>query len=55
MTANPIVLIHGIDDTEAVFSRMRPYLERRGRATYSLNLTPNNGASGMEDLAYQVF
>ena len=54
MSANPILLIHGIDDTEALFSRMRPYLESHGRATHCPNLTPNNGASGLEDLAFQV-
>jgi triacylglycerol lipase len=54
VSANPVLLIHGIDDTEVLFARMRPYLERHGRAAHCVNLTPNDGASGLEELACQV-
>lgn len=54
MRTNPVLLIHGIDDTEVLFCRMRPFLERHGRVTHCLNLTPNNGVSGLENLALQV-
>ncbi|MEH1975774.1 MAG: triacylglycerol lipase [Nostoc sp.] len=51
---NPVLLIHGIDDTEAVFHKMRPYLIQRGWSVYSLNLVPNNGDMGLDELAKQV-
>jgi triacylglycerol lipase len=51
---NRVLLIHGIDDTEALFQTMRPFLESHGRAVYCLNLTPNNGAAGLEVLARQI-
>ena len=51
---NPVVLIHGIDDTHAIFWRMMPYLEQRGWETHGLDLYPNNGSSGLDVLAKQV-
>ncbi|MBN3883054.1 MAG: triacylglycerol lipase [Nostoc sp.] len=51
---NPVLLIHGIDDTEAVFHKMRPYLIQQGWSVYSLNLVPNNGDMGLDELAKQV-
>ncbi|MEH1820834.1 MAG: triacylglycerol lipase [Nostoc sp.] len=51
---NPVLLIHGIDDTEAVFHKMRAYLIQRGWSVYSLNLVPNNGDLGLDELAKQV-
>ncbi|MEH2048288.1 esterase/lipase family protein [Nostoc sp.] len=51
---NPVLLIHGIDDTEAVFHKMRAYLIQRGWSVYSLNLLPNNGDVGLDELAKQV-
>ncbi|MEH1783342.1 MAG: triacylglycerol lipase [Nostoc sp.] len=51
---NPVLLIHGIDDTEAVFHKMRAYLIQRGWSVYSLNLVPNNGDVGLDELANQV-
>ncbi|MEH1851604.1 MAG: triacylglycerol lipase [Nostoc sp.] len=51
---NPVLLIHGIDDTEAVFHKMRAYLIQRGWSVYSLNLVPNNGDVGLDELAKQV-
>ncbi|MEH1924630.1 esterase/lipase family protein [Nostoc sp.] len=51
---NPVLLIHGIDDTEAVFNKMRAYLIERGWSVYSLNLVPNNGDVGLDELAKQV-
>ncbi|MBN3948163.1 MAG: triacylglycerol lipase [Nostoc sp. NMS7] len=51
---NPVLLIHGIDDTEAVFHQMRNYLIQRGLSVHALNLVPNNGDVGLDELAKQV-
>jgi triacylglycerol lipase len=51
---NPVLLVHGIDDTGAVFYRMGTYLKQRGWSVYALDLVPNNGAIGLDELAKQV-
>jgi triacylglycerol lipase len=51
---NPVLLIHGIDDTVVLFRRLRPYLEERGWRVHDLDLVPNNGAAGLDELALQV-
>lgn len=51
---NPVVLIHGIDDTCAIFSKMAPYLQQLGWSVYSLDLVPSNGDVGLDRLASQV-
>jgi triacylglycerol lipase len=51
---NPVLLVHGINDTGAVFSKMIPYLKERGLTVYDLNLLPNNGDVGLDKLALQV-
>ncbi|MBD2680672.1 MULTISPECIES: triacylglycerol lipase [Nostoc] len=51
---NPVLLIHGIDDTEAVFRQMRPYLIQQRFTVHALNLVPNNGDVGLDELAKQV-
>ncbi|AFY45898.1 triacylglycerol lipase [Nostoc sp. PCC 7107] len=51
---NPVLLIHGISDTEAVFRKMRNYLQDKGWSVYALNLVPNNGDVGLDILAQQV-
>ncbi len=51
---NPVLLIHGIDDTEAVFQKMAVHLVLQGWSVHSLNLVPNNGDVGLEQLAKQV-
>ncbi|MHC5613857.1 MAG: esterase/lipase family protein [Nostoc sp.] len=52
--SNPVLLIHGIDDTETVFHQMRNYLIQRGLSVHTLNLVPNNGDVGLDELAKQV-
>ena len=54
MNPNPVFLIHGIGDTGMIFSHMRLYLQRHGLVIFCPSLTPNNGASGLEDLASQL-
>ncbi|MEH2259179.1 esterase/lipase family protein [Nostoc sp.] len=51
---NPVLLIHGIDDTEAVFHKMAAQLRLQGWSVYSLDLVPNNGDVGLDQLAKQV-
>jgi triacylglycerol lipase len=54
MARNPVLLVHGIDDTVALFRRMKPYLERGGLSVQALNLVPNNGKVGLIELARQL-
>ncbi|MBD2517670.1 triacylglycerol lipase [Nostoc sp. FACHB-973] len=51
---NPVLLIHGIGDTEIVFRKMRAYLIQQGWSVHALNLVPNNGDLGLDELANQV-
>ncbi|MGF1523130.1 MAG: esterase/lipase family protein [Leptolyngbyaceae cyanobacterium] len=52
---NPILLIHGIDDTVRVFDRMVAYLrDRNWTDIHAINLVPNNGDVGLDQLAEQV-
>jgi triacylglycerol lipase len=54
MARNPVLLVHGIDDTAALFNRMKPYLERDGLSVQAVNLVPNNGQVGLIELAHQL-
>lgn len=51
---NPVLLIHGIDDTRSVFQKMAVHLVLQGWSVHSLNLVPNNGDVGLDELAKQV-
>ncbi|MDJ0620795.1 MAG: triacylglycerol lipase [Calothrix sp. MO_192.B10] len=51
---NSVVLVHGIFDTHRVFDRMASYLRKNGWQTHSLDLIPNNGDKGLDELAQQV-
>lgn len=51
---NPVLLVHGINDTIAVFSKMTPYLSQLGWSVHSLNMIPNNGQCRLDLLAKQV-
>jgi triacylglycerol lipase len=54
VSRNPVLLIHGIDDTDAIFGQMTPFLRNLGCAVHSLDLAPNCGAAGLEILAEQI-
>jgi triacylglycerol lipase len=54
MARTPVVLVHGIDDTRAIFSRLQPHLERSGLAVHSLDLVPSDGQAGLAELAGQL-
>jgi triacylglycerol lipase len=51
---NPVLLVHGINDTGAVFNKMAVYLRQKGWSIHTLDLLPNNGAEGLDNLAQQV-
>ncbi|CEJ48028.1 lipase family alpha/beta hydrolase [Umezakia ovalisporum] len=51
---NSVLLIHGIEDTGAVFNKMGSYLRQSGWCVYTLDLVPNNGSVGLDILAQQV-
>lgn len=51
---NPVLLVHGINDTVAKFKTMTAYLTTQGWSVHSLNLSPNNGWAPLEFLAQQV-
>jgi triacylglycerol lipase len=54
MAPAPVILIHGIDDTVALFCRLQPFLEQRGFSVHSFNLSPNDGTASLSVLARQV-
>jgi triacylglycerol lipase len=51
---NPVLLVHGIIRTSAVFRKMSTYLTQQGWTVHTLNLTPNNGTLGLDQLATQI-
>ncbi len=51
---NPVLLVHGINDTGAIFHKMAPYLTQMGWSVYDLDLIPSNGELGLDQLAGQV-
>jgi triacylglycerol lipase len=51
---NPVLLVHGINDTGAVFNKMAFYLRQQGLSVYTVDLIPNNGSEVLEKLAQQV-
>lgn len=54
MPLNPVIFVHGITDTFALFDSMTQYLERSGWQTYGLDLIPANGDSHLDLLAKQL-
>ncbi|MER3434650.1 MAG: lipase [Leptolyngbya sp. ERB_1_1] len=54
MPRNPVVLVHGITDTFALFKPMTEQLERSGWKTYGLDLIPSNGDCELDRLAEQL-
>lgn len=51
---NPILLLHGINDTTTVFTKLSAYLTQLGWSVHSLDLVPCNGSMGIDCLAQQV-
>lgn len=50
---NPLLLLHGIDDTSKLFDCLRPRLGVHADVR-CLDLQPNNGDAGLDELAVQV-
>lgn len=50
----PVVLVHGIWNTAAIFTPLKNYLTRSGWRVYALSMSPNNGDAPIETLAQQV-
>jgi triacylglycerol lipase len=50
----PVLFVHGIDDTVAIFDAMRARLERDGLSTHALTMTPPGGQARLEVLAAQL-
>ncbi|MEA5570910.1 triacylglycerol lipase [Calothrix sp. UHCC 0171] len=51
---NQLVLVHGINDTGAVFDKMATFLRNQGWLVHTLDLVPNNGDVGLDKLAQQL-
>ncbi|ERT05831.1 alpha/beta hydrolase fold family protein [Lyngbya aestuarii BL J] len=51
---NPVILIHGIFDTTAIFRKMSAYLTQQGWEVHCFNLIPNYGFLGLDRLAAQI-
>jgi triacylglycerol lipase len=51
---NPVVLVHGIDDTAHLFRHLAARLECDGRTVHAPDLVPNNGDAGIDALAAQL-
>lgn len=51
---NPVLLVHGINDTVSKFKTLQSYLTDHGWSVHALNLTPNDGSAPLEVLAQQV-
>ncbi len=51
---NPVLLVHGIIRTSAVFRQMSASLTQQGWCVYTLDLKPNNATLGLDQLATQV-
>ncbi|HTR34281.1 MAG TPA: alpha/beta fold hydrolase [Bryobacteraceae bacterium] len=54
MSGNPVILLHGLGDTVAIFEHMQAYLERGGLRAHAFNLVPNNGRAPLPELARQL-
>lgn len=50
----PVLLIHGIADSERNMRWLARHLRKEGRDVRTLNLRPNWGQSGLDDLAAQI-
>lgn len=50
----PVLFVHGIDDTAAIFDPMRSELEHHGFKTYAITMTPPGGEVELQLLAGQL-
>jgi len=52
--SRPVVLVHGIFDTAAIFNPMSRFLNERGFQPIAPSLAPSNGTAGLDELAEQL-
>lgn len=52
--SNPVLLVHGMNDTATVFCKMAPQLATKGWQVYDIDLTPNNCDRPLDYLAQQL-
>lgn len=50
----PVVLVHGIDDSSKLFRHLALRLEREGLSVHALDMIPNNGDAGLDEIAQQL-
>ena len=50
----PVLLVHGIFDSSKIFCRMAVWLSKHGFQPLTPDLAPNNGATGLDELAIQL-
>ncbi|WP_009634386.1 esterase/lipase family protein [Synechocystis sp. PCC 7509] len=53
-TSKCVLLVHGLNDTRAIFQTMAPSLIKLGWSVYDLDLLPSNGELPLDKLAQQV-
>ena len=53
-TRKCVLLVHGLNDTRAIFQTMAPSLIKLGWTVYDLDLLPSNGELTLDKLAKQV-
>lgn len=53
-TRKCVLLVHGLNDTRAIFQTMAPTLIKLGWSVYDLDLLPSNGELPLDKLAHQV-
>ena len=51
---NPVLLIHGIAETESGMTRMATFLRAEGWEVHTISLRPNLGQAGLEPLAREI-
>jgi triacylglycerol lipase len=51
---NPVVLVHGLDDTSVKMKAMQRFLGAQGWTAKAIALTPSNGSIGLDMLATQL-
>ena len=51
---NPVLLVHGIDDSGTVFRHLSDDLQDHGCKVHCLDLLPSNGDAALDELAEQI-
>jgi triacylglycerol lipase len=54
MKKNPVVLVHGLNDTARIFATLTISLEKLGWSVHSFDMVPANGDCHLENLAHQL-